>query len=172
MATQIIRRLGSGHNTKSGRTQIGYSNVLEMTPDEKANYLRIALALQKISVSTEIADRVCETLSVIEKKGGDFSVHDAVDIELRMDRKYAEKGLQNETPKEKPKANRHWLSADAEIKDISMSLRLYNGLMELGITKARQLDTIKRSDFFAVRGLSKKSWNELMEIIDGIDPRV
>ena len=62
-----------------------------MTREEKVNYLRIALALQKISISNEIADRLIETLDGIEKLGGKFSLQDAVDIELKMDRKYAEK---------------------------------------------------------------------------------
>ena len=62
-----------------------------MTREEKVNYLRIALALQKISISNEIADRLIETLDGIEKRGGKFSLQDAVDIELKMDRKYAEK---------------------------------------------------------------------------------
>ena len=62
-----------------------------MAREEKVNYLRIALALQKISISNEIADRLIETLDGIEKLGGKFSLQDAVDIELKMDRKYAEK---------------------------------------------------------------------------------
>lgn len=61
-----------------------------MTHEERIKYLRIALALQNIPASDEICDRILETVDAINTKGGEFSVHDAVDIELRMDRKYAE----------------------------------------------------------------------------------
>jgi hypothetical protein len=61
-----------------------------MTHEERIKYLRIALSLQKIPASDEICDRILETVDAINTKGGEFSVHDAVDIELRMDRKYAE----------------------------------------------------------------------------------
>lgn len=64
-----------------------------MTREEKNNYLRIALGLQKISVSNEMADRIIETYEKVLKLKGDFSIKDAVEIELSMDRKYKEKEL-------------------------------------------------------------------------------
>lgn len=64
-----------------------------MTRKEKSNYLSIALGLQKIGVSIEMADRVIETYERILKLGGEFSIKDAVEIELSMDRKYKEKEL-------------------------------------------------------------------------------
>lgn len=64
-----------------------------MTREEKNNYLRIALGLQKIGVSTEMADRIIETYEKVLKLKGDFSIDDAVEIELSMDRKYKEKEL-------------------------------------------------------------------------------
>ncbi len=64
-----------------------------MTEVEKVEYLRIALGLQKITVSSEIADRIIETYEAILKNKGDFNLKDAVDIELKMDRKYSEKRL-------------------------------------------------------------------------------
>lgn len=38
-----------------------------MTQDTKAEYLRIALSLQKIGVSTETADRIIETYEKFSK---------------------------------------------------------------------------------------------------------
>ena len=67
-----------------------------MTEVEKVEYLRIALGLQKITVSSEIADRIIETYEAILKNKGDFNLKDAVDIELKMDRKYSEKRLKEE----------------------------------------------------------------------------
>jgi hypothetical protein len=64
-----------------------------MTRDDKNNYLRIALGLQKIGVNTEMADRIIETYEKVLKLKGDFSIKDAVEIELSMDRKYKEKEL-------------------------------------------------------------------------------
>ena len=65
----------------------------EMTREEKNNYLRIALGLQKIGVSNEMADRIIETYEKVLKLEGNFSIKDAVEIELSMDRKYKEKEL-------------------------------------------------------------------------------
>lgn len=62
-----------------------------MTQDTKAEYLRIALSLQKIGISTETADRVIETYERVLKEQDNFSIKDAVEIQLKMDRKYAEK---------------------------------------------------------------------------------
>ena len=64
-----------------------------MTREEKNNYLRIALGLQNIGVSNEMADRIIETYEKVLKLKGDFSIKDAVDIELSMDRKYKDKEL-------------------------------------------------------------------------------
>jgi hypothetical protein len=64
-----------------------------MTREEKNNYLRIALGLQKIGVNNEMADRIIETYEKVLELKGNFSIKDAVEIELSMDRKYKEKEL-------------------------------------------------------------------------------
>ena len=64
-----------------------------MTHEEKTNYLRIALNLQNIGVNNETADRIITTYEKVLKLGGEFSVKDAVDIEMALDRKYKEKDL-------------------------------------------------------------------------------
>jgi hypothetical protein len=61
-----------------------------MTRDEQINYLRIALGLQKIGINNETADRIIETYEKVLKLKGKFSIKDAVEIEMAMDRKYAE----------------------------------------------------------------------------------
>ena len=64
-----------------------------MTREDKNQYLKIALALIKISVSVETCDRIIETYEKVLKLEGNFSISDAVEIELKMDRKYKEKEL-------------------------------------------------------------------------------
>jgi hypothetical protein len=61
-----------------------------MTRDEQINYLRIALGLQKIGVNNETADRIIETYEKVLKLKGKFSIKDAVEIEMKMDKKYTE----------------------------------------------------------------------------------
>ena len=56
---------------------------------ERANYLRIALALQGIGVSAEVADRIDVTYDAIKQKGGEFNLGDAADIEAEMEIKWA-----------------------------------------------------------------------------------
>jgi hypothetical protein len=65
-----------------------------MTREEKINYLRIALGLQKIGVNNEMSDRIIETYEKILKLKGDFKITDAVEIELAMDKKYKQKELE------------------------------------------------------------------------------
>lgn len=70
-----------------------------MKREEKSNYLRIALGFQNIGVSNETADRIIETYERILKLKGDFSIKDAVDIEVSMDRKYKKKKLKSKSKK-------------------------------------------------------------------------
>jgi len=64
-----------------------------MTNKEKVAYLRIALALQNISVNDEMCDRVIATYEKILKLKGKFSIEDAVDLMLGMDRKYTKEKI-------------------------------------------------------------------------------
>lgn len=66
---------------------------LNLSRQEKVNYLRIALSLQQVGINVEIAERVVATYERILEIGGEFSVDDAVDIELCLDKKYTEKRL-------------------------------------------------------------------------------
>lgn len=59
-----------------------------MTRLEKVKYLRMALRIQSFEVSDEVADRVIETYERIEVLAGDFSLKDAVNIDVMMDEKY------------------------------------------------------------------------------------
>jgi hypothetical protein len=60
---------------------------------KEGTYLRIALALQNISVHQVIAEQICETLIAIQSKHGEFNINDACDIQV----KYEEKLKQNES---------------------------------------------------------------------------
>jgi len=70
-----------------------------MTREEKINYLRIALGLQKIGVNNETADRIIETYKQVSKLKGEFSIKDAVEIETRMNKKYDKKKARGEKNK-------------------------------------------------------------------------
>ena len=67
-----------------------------MTPEQKANeikYLRVALNLQNIAINERTCDQIIVTLDKVRKKRGKFNLHDAVEIELAIERKYKEKEL-------------------------------------------------------------------------------
>lgn len=57
---------------------------------KKIQYLRIALALQNIGINDETADRIIQTYEKTLEKGGEFNIKDAVEIQYRLDKKYAE----------------------------------------------------------------------------------
>jgi len=60
-----------------------------MTRQEKINYLRIALGLQKIVINDQTSDIIIETYEKILKLEGEFSIKDAIEIEMVFDKKYA-----------------------------------------------------------------------------------
>ena len=57
---------------------------------EVATYLRIALALQNISVPPIIAEQIVETLEAVKSKGGEFTLEDACQIQTKYDVKQKE----------------------------------------------------------------------------------
>jgi len=67
-----------------------------MTREEKINYLRIALGLQKIVVNDQTSDRIIETYEKILKLEGEFNIKDAIEIEMAFDKKYAEVKTNNQ----------------------------------------------------------------------------
>lgn len=69
-----------------------------MTEQEKINYLKIALSLQGIGVNNEMSERIIKTYESILIKGGDFSISDAVEIEMTLDKKFAEEKLKKNNP--------------------------------------------------------------------------
>jgi hypothetical protein len=65
-----------------------------MSEQEKITYMQIALGIQKIGVDEAMADRIIQTYEGIQKLGGDFSLKDAVKIEMDIREKYAKKSLE------------------------------------------------------------------------------
>ena len=63
---------------------------IDLSIKEKVNYLKIALSLQQIGVNEETTERIIATYEKILEIGGEFSIDDAVDIQLILDKKYAE----------------------------------------------------------------------------------
>lgn len=70
-----------------------------MTTEDKVKYLRIGLAMQNISANDRVCDQIIRTYEAMLEKKGDFSLHDAVDIELAVEREYKEKELRDKQGK-------------------------------------------------------------------------
>lgn len=67
-----------------------------MTFEEEIKMLKAALALQGIGINERMADQILVTMRILEKKGDQFTLKDAIEISCEIDRKYKEKELQNE----------------------------------------------------------------------------
>ena len=59
----------------------------------KAEYLRIALALQDVSVELEMADRIAKTFELILHKGDAFTIKDSISIDSEIKEKYSKEKL-------------------------------------------------------------------------------
>ena len=59
--------------------------------EEKVNYLRIGLALQKIGVDNRIAEAIILTYEKLMEKGGETDLLDVSRIEAAMEEKYSPK---------------------------------------------------------------------------------
>ncbi len=59
-----------------------------MTNKEKTDYTRIGLGLCDIGVNNMTAEVIWRTIEGIQKKKGKFSISDAVDIKLSVERSY------------------------------------------------------------------------------------
>jgi len=64
-----------------------------MKHEKKIQYLRIGLSLQNIGTNDRICDQIIRTYEGLLKKGGNFTLDDAVDIELAIEREYKAKEL-------------------------------------------------------------------------------
>ena len=64
-----------------------------MTRDNKNDYLRLALGFQNIGVTNQMADRIIETYEKMLVLKDSFTIKDAVEISVSMDRKYKKKEL-------------------------------------------------------------------------------
>jgi predicted SpoU family rRNA methylase len=80
------------NKTRNSRTSIEQISK-NLSQEEKVNYLRIALGLQRIGVDNEMAERIIESYEAILRLGGKFSINDAVDIEMSIERKYRKKDI-------------------------------------------------------------------------------
>ena len=65
-----------------------------MKHDDKVNYLRIAMGMCHVPTNKRTADLIICLYEECLKKGGDFSLRDAVEIEIENDRKYKKKELE------------------------------------------------------------------------------
>jgi hypothetical protein len=64
---------------------------MELTHEEKVQYLRIAMNLQDFGINTRSADQLVVSFEKILELGGDFSLRDAVKIETDIILKYETK---------------------------------------------------------------------------------
>lgn len=60
----------------------------ELTIEEKANYLRMALALTKVVADNKVSELIIRLYEGIIEKGGKFSLRDAAEIETIVEKKY------------------------------------------------------------------------------------
>jgi hypothetical protein len=67
-----------------------------MDINKRANYLRIAMNLQKVAIDNEMAERIIITYENVLKLEGGFSLRDAIDIEYKLDKKFAKAKLKEE----------------------------------------------------------------------------
>ena len=58
--------------------------LLKLSEEERANYMKIALALQGVACDPIMAKRIILTYERIGKLGGNFSVEDAVEIDFML----------------------------------------------------------------------------------------
>lgn len=59
-----------------------------MTYDQEINYMRLALQLQDIGCSNQMAETIVVTHRAVLKKKGRFSIDDAVRIRCGIEKKY------------------------------------------------------------------------------------
>lgn len=52
------------------------------------------------------------------------------------------------------------------IEDIDLSVRAYNGLKSIGVTNFGQMKGLTEKEVYAIRGVSKKTWNEIQDVIN------
>lgn len=57
---------------------------------DKPKLLKVALAMQEIGVSEKMADQIITTYEALEHLGEKFTLKDAIDIEINIERKYKE----------------------------------------------------------------------------------
>ena len=70
-----------------------------ITKEEKIQFLKMALALQGICINERTSDQLVTTYEAIVKKGKNFRISDAVDIELGIVCKYEIKQKEVSTTK-------------------------------------------------------------------------
>ncbi|NMC58908.1 MAG: hypothetical protein GYA51_05940 [Candidatus Methanofastidiosa archaeon] len=85
--------MAENRGNRNRRTSLEQIEKFPLSQEDKINYFRIALGLQKIGVDNEMADRIIQTYEAVTRLGGKFSIEDAVDIELSLDRKYRKKDV-------------------------------------------------------------------------------
>lgn len=64
-----------------------------MSDKEKSEYLKIGLALQGIVVNLKTSELIWRIVDGINEKKGNFSLKDAVDIEIKVTGKYTKKHI-------------------------------------------------------------------------------
>ena len=64
---------------------------MQLTHEEKVQYLRIAMNLQNFGINARAADQLIVSFEKILELGGDFSLKDAVKIETDIILKYETK---------------------------------------------------------------------------------
>jgi hypothetical protein len=143
-----------------------------MKREEQSNYLRIALGIQNISVSNEIADRIIETYEKVLTLKGDFTIRDAVQIDQLMDMKYKKREIDSDA------TNTPYRETVDEFLEKNLSKFKNNRIPSILINELYRpyrgaepirvfnyLDEVTPVKFTKCRNAGRKSWEELEFII-------
>ena len=68
----------------------------ELEQEKKVQYFRIALGLVGVNTDERTCDMIISTYERLLKLGGDFSVHDAVALQMKNEAKYPIKNSKDE----------------------------------------------------------------------------
>lgn len=133
-----------------------------MTHEEKVKLFKIACKMQNLGINERLADQIIVTYEAVLKKGSDFSLEDAIEIENAIARKYIEW--------EREYKNKTHISDF--INNNEMTTRLKNTLISLldkgDTSTGRDIDFIEDINKRAVelaRNSGKKTVDELEQLM-------
>jgi len=105
--TMVVGTAGIG-KTFTSKAQTEMQEKLEMLDKEQTKYVRIALGMSGIVVNDITSEMIWRTIEKVQTFKGDFTLRDAVDIEVLVTGKYVPKevSVKHNKPKQVKKENK------------------------------------------------------------------